>query len=190
MDPAGTGWSFMAEDFPKDITILRANSTILYEDGTRAEIKNGLYDHHLIFVDRKKSQPSMAPCEGRATIKMPMSIFIGGSEDMSNSMYTTPDGKFNSGYYIGKEDPIMMSGDVVNYTNETKIVYTKSDVEYVQGRSPGQLEVSTQVLSIGACDSLQGVPLIHAPNGQKKFTISGKGNTVAQDGYILSTRKL
>jgi hypothetical protein len=44
LDPQGTGWAYIASDFPTDITVLRAIMTIGYEDGTKIENANGVYN--------------------------------------------------------------------------------------------------------------------------------------------------
>jgi hypothetical protein len=99
MDPAGTANSFMADsDFPRDVTILTTNMTVTFEDGTRADSEQGVYTHHTVAMDLAKSTPTMMTCDGSSWPNMPMSIFMGGSEDKGGSLYTTPDGKFHSGY--------------------------------------------------------------------------------------------
>jgi hypothetical protein len=190
MDPAGTGWSVAADDFPKDVTVLRGHSKVVYEDGTRATIQNGLYNHHLIMTNLKKKTPTMSNCPGRSLFRNPLSLFVGGAEDASQSFYTTQDGKFNSGYYIGKDDPIISSGDLVNYTNDTKIVFSMTDIEFVRGKITDLYEVSTQVLSVGMCD---GVGAFTKPeiNDKKHFKLTSKNDiVVANDGYIVNSSKI
>jgi hypothetical protein len=45
LDPQGTGWAYMASDFPTDITVLRALLSIGYDDGTKIGNANGVYNH-------------------------------------------------------------------------------------------------------------------------------------------------
>jgi hypothetical protein len=104
MDPAGTAYNYLLDtDFPRDITILRANSTVLFQDGRKADVNGGIYNHHQMFVDSDKSTPSFARCEGSFSVpSMPTSLFMGGSEDKGDVYYSTQDGGFDSGYYIGE----------------------------------------------------------------------------------------
>ena len=123
MDPAGTSWSYIADEIPRDITILKTNTTIVYADGNKADVSNGLYDHHTFMTNIDKPLPSWYSCGSKKTLfesLTPGSLFIGGSEDKYGGYFTTPSGSVNSGYYISQADKLIMNGDVINYTNETK----------------------------------------------------------------------
>ena len=48
MDPGGTAWSYLAQDLPRDVTILQSNATVVYKDGTEIDVNTGLYNHHLL----------------------------------------------------------------------------------------------------------------------------------------------
>jgi hypothetical protein len=66
MDPAGTGYSYMAgEDFPRDVTLLATTSAI-YDDGGKNKIDTakGLYNHHNVFFDIGHHEKSAVGCEG------------------------------------------------------------------------------------------------------------------------------
>jgi hypothetical protein len=189
MDPSGTGWNSLAGDFPKDITVLKTSTAIVFEDGTKADISNGLYLHHLLYFDPFKQSADMVTCEDTPTRRFPMSLFMAGSEDIGGSVFTTDDGSLNSGYYISPVDPIMMMGDVVNLSNDTRVVYTKADIDYVPGKVPGMMDVSVQMLNVGQCDgfSLGG---FNAPEGQTKFTINGTAMEFMSNGYLITSRKI
>jgi hypothetical protein len=45
LDPQGTGWAYIASDFPTDITVLQARMSIGYDDGTKIGNANGVYNH-------------------------------------------------------------------------------------------------------------------------------------------------
>ncbi|KAF2395561.1 hypothetical protein EJ06DRAFT_525303 [Trichodelitschia bisporula] len=187
MDPAGTAWTYLAGDFPKDVTVLQVESEIVYADGTRAQITNGLYNHHLAFVDSAKGAPPMAQClNGVKGAAPPTSVFMGGSEDAGRGVYATKDPKLASGYYIGKADTIVMSGDIVNYANETKTVYTKSTIEYLEGRPAGTLDVSIQLISVTDCDGAFAV--VDVPKNATQFTVASKEMQIVQDGYMVTAR--
>jgi hypothetical protein len=194
MDPAGTGWAHSAPDFPRDITLLRGNSTIVYEDGTHAVIGNGLYNHHLVTISPGHKGVGAVGC-GTKTRSIFAdagnymgAIFLGGSEDRGDGHYTTERGTFKSGYYIGPNDKVVTSGDVVNYTNDTKTIYVIHDIEYIPGKPKDFLDASTQVLSVGMCDGKMG---IFQPNSAtKRFSLADeKGETVSRDGYVFNIRE-
>jgi hypothetical protein len=188
MDPSGTGWNSIAGDFPKDITVLKTSTSIVLEDGTKADISNGLYLHHLLYFDPLKPSPDMVSCEEYPTRRFPMSLFMAGSEDIGGSIFTTDNAKLNSGYYIAPLDPIVMMGDVVNLNNETRLVYTKADIDYIPGKVPGMLDASVQMLNVGQCDGSFGI--FNAPEGAKKFTVNGTAMEFLSNGYLITSRKI
>lgn len=66
---------------------------------------------------------------------LPFSPFTGRGEDGGpvNMLFTSEDGKFNSGFHLGKEDRILVQSDLVNYKNESQSIYLTLDYEYVPG---------------------------------------------------------
>jgi hypothetical protein len=104
MDPAGTGWVAPTSGFPQDITVLRTNASIIFKNGTKATISDDLYLHHFLFFDGQKNVPEFLGCSGSNIVPYPLSLFMAGSEDIGGGVFTTPDGRLNSGYYIGKDD--------------------------------------------------------------------------------------
>jgi hypothetical protein len=190
MDPAGTSWGYLADGIPRDITILKTNTTVVYADGSKADISNGLYDHHTFMTNIDKPVPSWYNCGGNKKSPFdsmtPGSLFIGGSEDKYGGYFSTPDGSVNSGYYVGQNDKLLMNGDVINYTNETKIVYTLNEIEYIPGKVAGMADASMYVMVPGQCDGQFGLVL---GNQQKAFTLKGTPMSVTRDGTILAFRK-
>jgi hypothetical protein len=89
MDPAGTGYSYMAgEDFPRDVTLL-ATASAMYDEGGKNKIDTakGLYNHHNVFFDLGHKDTSAVGCEGGKASgrSMPMSVIMAGAtEEVSN----------------------------------------------------------------------------------------------------------
>jgi hypothetical protein len=189
MDPAGTGFNYLAADFPRDITMLSSFIKLVFDDNTSADANQGVYNHHLAIADLNKVAPAMVECNRKAIGKedQAASSFMNAAEakGQGTSFFTTSDGKFNGGYYIGKDHAILISGDVVNYKNQAQNVYIHSELEYVEGSVPNLMEVSMQVLSIGQCEGSTGV--IEAPKGQNKFKIEGKDMTATKNGYWMTS---
>src|ERR1700744_1113223 len=132
MDKSGTSYVYLADGIPKDITILKTNTTIVYADGGRADVSNGVYNHHAFMGDVKRPLSEWYSCGGTGFNNSNMlnnpanggSLFIGGSEDKYGAYFTTPQGDVKSGYYVGRKDQLMMNIDFIKYNNETKQVYT------------------------------------------------------------------
>lgn len=198
LDPAGTGYMYTtSDDFPKDVTILDA-ITGVYDDKME-EISNekGLYNHHNVFFDLSAGRPPPISCgpsiRDRFQMTMPAkNVFMGGAADTTSNFYTTPDGKFNSGYYLSNRSNVLQMIDIVNYNNETRTVYTVSEMEYVSGRPDNLLLANSVPINLGMCDGAAGKKSIMEPmakgqlDGQKKFTLSGKDITISRDGYFLN----
>ena len=85
MDPAGTGYSYMAgEDFPRDVTLLATNSAI-YDEGAKNKIDTakGLYNHHNVFFDVGHKDTPAVGCEGGKASgrSLPMSVIMAGATE-------------------------------------------------------------------------------------------------------------
>jgi hypothetical protein len=188
MDPGGSAWSYIAGDLPNDVSIIQANATVVYKDETIIDVNTGLYNHHLLVIDLSKTAPTIATCanNGRGVQPPGMSMWAGSSEDKGGAFFTLKDGSLNSGYYIGKNDKVIMSGDIVNYTNETKTVYSLIDIEYVEGKPQGHMEAVTQLWSVGQCDGQIG--FIKPLPGQTKFSLKSQKMNVAMNGTFLAFR--
>lgn len=87
MDP--NGFSLMKMINPgamcKDCTVLGGKMSVIFENGTRANIKSGVYLHHAITVDLSKASKGFVsacpPKNGvmKGVSAVPGSIFIGGA---------------------------------------------------------------------------------------------------------------
>jgi len=187
-DPNSDTWYRTAVGIPTDAVVLFANTTLQYEDGKVADLSSGVYKHHVTFRTAVKKVPMFATCPGQSASSdnLPPTILIGLSEEKGDSAFSTPDGMFNSGYYLSKSETFRMTGEIINYTNDTKVVYSVSELEYIPGRPAGSLDVVTQVLSVNQCESSD--VKLRPPGGQKIFSFKSKELTVIQDGYILARR--
>jgi hypothetical protein len=146
-----------------------------YEDGTSANVRNGVYNHHVIVVNTNK------PSTVRQRTDVPavsMSEFFVAVNEKSGigytDLYTTPDGKFNSGYYVGPNDKISMSVEMMNCRTHRQTVYVAAEAEYILGTVPGFLDITAFVPS--ACIKLS-VPVV---------AITSKPWSVPTDGYVVS----
>ena len=78
MDPHGTGYSYLAgDDFPRDVTILEAQSMMVTEDFKRADLADGLYNHHKVFFDLShKLMPVLHCSSALPKSTLPMAVFM------------------------------------------------------------------------------------------------------------------
>jgi hypothetical protein len=119
-----------------------------YEDGSEATPDTGVYVHHLLsFTPGHPSTNAIGLCDVPDPAKdigsfnkamsntLPFSPFTGRGEDGGAVPYvfTSDDGKFESGFHMGKNDFVLVQSDLVNYKNETQTVYLTYDYEYVDG---------------------------------------------------------
>jgi hypothetical protein len=163
MDTSGTAYTHMAPDFPKDVTAVQMTSMYVLKDGTPATFGNsGLFSHHLVAVDYTKKPPTIAKCPNGVPVEpQRVSMIAGSAEDRGDGIFSTLDGQFPSGYYIGKKDQIAMWMDMVNYRNESQDVYAQHDLHYIEGKPAATTEASAQLWDVGVCDG-NAAGIIHA----------------------------
>jgi hypothetical protein len=192
-DPGATMWSSALEGAPKDATYLYAKSSIAFEDGSEAAVNSGVYVHHLGITDLdykggsqlsiRPGRDSSTPSPGRLS---GASLLTGGAEDKGDTYFTSGDGKFNSGFFVGKNDRIIGFAEVINYRNVTQKVYTQLELEYVEGRIPDAFEVSAQSISVTGCS--MNISFMPKKN-ETSLSLKSKEFPVIQDGFIISASK-
>jgi hypothetical protein len=204
MDPDGFAFAKQLEGgFCTDCTLLGAKVDIVFENGTRADIANGVYLHHVISTLMGKSQEpwvSFCPVGGLPSVGgfdlgklLPPGLdigklalgraggagFVGGAVDEFIDYYTTRDGKFNSGYYIPPGVKASMSGEIINYLKEAQDVYVQFDTEFVPGRV-GE-EAVKAALNVEGC----GFPGAAFKAGTRGKVVS-QDFEISRDGTIIS----
>jgi hypothetical protein len=105
-----------------------------------------------------------------------------GIQDDFTQFYTTPDGKFPSGYYV-KDNNFMMQTEIINYKKTEQKVYVEIEVEYMPGKIGGDAEQG--VLSAVGCD---GNNLIWKPAKNSTGKITTDGYEIYRDGHIILAR--
>jgi hypothetical protein len=169
MDPVGFGvLRSITGQICTNCSVLYTKIDVVFEDGTRASIDSGVYLHHAIALDvatdRKvasSTTESWVPfCSGfeklisamSSQVKSPqdkeVSVFGFGAVDEFKQMWTTPDGKFDSGYYLGLNDKMLFQAELINYNKEPKQVYLQIDAEYVLG-AVGKPAATTFITTTG-----------------------------------------
>ena len=122
-----------------------------------------------------------------------MAFFLGSGSDDTINTYNGPNNSVKSGFYIGKNDIILIGMDVVNYHDRERTLYMVNEIEYFPGMPEGYTHAQSHVIPMGLCDGLMSVMAannIHAPVGEKKFVLTGKNDIeIIKDGHMVSTCK-
>jgi len=158
MDPEGYNFIHQAkEGVCKDCTVLASKIDVVFENGSRADVSSGVYLHHIVTInmaDRKtKSNLLDTPfgfCSGGDAVMTGASgfqkftnlfrknteagIFGFAAVDEFKQLFTTPDGKFDSGYYLGQDDRLLLQGEIINYLPQPQKIFLQMDIEYMPGR--------------------------------------------------------
>jgi len=116
-------------------TLLSAHYRLVHPNGEEATPKEGIYIHHMIsFLSPKTSQNPIGGGSVAGGIGGG-AYFIDRGEDsgQTDTIFTSPDGKFNSGYQINGNPSITVSYDLVNYKDTPKQLHLELEYEYVEG---------------------------------------------------------
>ena len=179
--------------------LLQTTTQLVYANGERADIDTGIYNHHVVTSDVNKQSSRIAGCPNKDTTTTSSratrigSLIVGQGEDASTELFTTKDGKFDSGFYIGASDRIFQFSEIVNYSNVTRSVFVETELEFVPGKPKGWMDASISAFNVNACDSSmprEGAIIVAVPKDSRKWNMVSKDQTVNRDGYILAARKL
>jgi hypothetical protein len=199
MDPDGTPFSnIFRGGICADCTVLAAQVDIVHENGTRADIADGVYLHHMLTMLTSSKMPSEKPwvtmCPGNGIAKtltsmfgdvsVPQVSFVGGAVDEFVDYFTDAKGKINAGFYIPSDTSGgLYTGEIINYLRSEQKVYIRLDLEWVPGRQ-GAIAMKTP-LNVEGCDFTH--------SSFKKAT--GKGKIVSEQydvkrsGTVVCARK-
>jgi hypothetical protein len=157
MDPKGqAGIGSLSGGLPTQATILSAH--IRLRDTATGKIANppDVYIHHMLLIPTRESKPMPIV---RAAGGAGRSGFMDRGEDSGDveTVFTTPDGKYNSGYQIRSGAAFGLQYDIVNYTNNPKKLNFELEVEYLDGivgTDAGQTLKSVDGVSVGSAVSV------------------------------------
>lgn len=137
MDPMGqSGMLRAGQGMCSKCTLLSAHYRLVHPDGSEATPKEGVYIHHMISFLSPKT--SVSPIGGGMSLGgggAGGAYFIDRGEDsgQTDTVFTSPDGKFNSGYHIVAQPSITVSYDLVNYKDTPRQLHLEIEYEYVDG---------------------------------------------------------
>jgi hypothetical protein len=172
-------------------TVLAGKIHLNFTDGTKADVSKGVYIHHVLTYDTSKKQPSFWSCNADGTTSVSMdgmgAGFVGAGDDNANApfMYTSKDGAFKSGFYVGPQDSIIATVVLVNYNKEAKDVLVAYDLEYVPGKAG--TDVQTSLISATQCGG--GRRIATSKTGATnttsgKFYVKSSGTLIVAKGHL------
>jgi hypothetical protein len=195
LDPNGQSFVSIvdANSFCSNCTVLSGQTGLEFEDGTPADPAHGVYIHHILSADiSREGRLTVLPCdfekfnyaENPISPVTPGAGFVGQGEDNGDSaiMFTSRDGKFDSGFQIGAKDKFIVQSDLVNYNNKSVDVYLTFDLEYVDGQVG--MEAAPNLLSVTGCKLAE-------PKVSKEGPAETKSQSfpVLVDGTLISMSK-
>jgi hypothetical protein len=183
MDPNSDQFMGTVTGLPSGL-VLNTNSSLKYADGGVADVVNGVYNHHLMFVDMSKMGTSPIKCQGAGSTAPNMGMLMGASEANRDLQFSVPDSEVLTGFKLGKNDIIMLNGELVNYTNQTKQIYAVSDMEIIETVPAQALDASMQIFNIDQCLG-KAEPM---PTNKIKWSLQSGKATISQEGYLMYRR--
>ncbi|KAF2669008.1 hypothetical protein BT63DRAFT_248060 [Microthyrium microscopicum] len=186
MDKGSVSITGVVDGFPKDITVLLAALSLRFEDGSPADVANNVYNHHTVLANVRKPLHLPFKCANNNNQPLSAPILTAVAEEGGSSPYAGQNGTFKSGNYLGKDQKILFSSEVVNYGNATKKIYAVAKLSYIEGKPKDYMESGVAVLNVKECDD--GLTALRPPEGQKVYSYKSKEMLVTEDGYILQIR--
>jgi hypothetical protein len=195
LDPQGTGYAYMAKEFPSNVTVLLPKMLIVHEDGTEISRNvGGVYNHHAFIYDVSRGMRANIQCKDSKRDIAAVNALMGSSADftpesMQLGMITGP-GKLKVGNYLGSNKQLLLQIDLVNYNPEPKNVYVIADLTYMDGKAVGYYETVVHLISVGTCEAKNaflGNLFVSPPKDKKQWSLRGD-TMVKDDGKILAVR--
>lgn len=106
MDPNGVALVKRSKPvFCKYCTVLAGEVRVVFEDGSKADVQSGVHLHHVAVIDlSKRPQEAITSCDNAASSIVG---FLAAGIDGTNWEFTSPDGKYPSGFNISKDTCII-----------------------------------------------------------------------------------
>src|ERR1700753_3061028 len=164
-------------------TVLAGQIKLFYEDGTPANVSNGVYVHHILTNGAAKDagmrfinlgMTGMAGASGNG--------FVGAGDDNGNKPWVyapKTNEKFESGYHLSPGIGFNAQIVLVNYNKTPKSVCVAYDLEYLPGHV-GKKVIATLVSSAGI--------LGPRPSSNGPHNTTGTAMEITENGYIVSAR--
>ncbi|KAF2670403.1 hypothetical protein BT63DRAFT_237310 [Microthyrium microscopicum] len=137
MDPKGQAGILRAgAGMCSSCTLLSAHYRLVHPDGKEATAHEGVYIHHMTsFLSPKNSSNPIGGLSSGGGSIGGAAYFIDRGEDsgQTDTIFTSHDGTFNSGYHIVSKPSITVSYDFVNYEDSPRQLHLELEYEYMDG---------------------------------------------------------
>jgi hypothetical protein len=186
MDPAGQAGMLKAgAGMCSSCTLLSAHYRLVHPNGQEATPKEGVYIHHMTsFLSPKKSDN---PIGGGISLGAGGgAYFIDRGEDSgeTDTVFTSPDGKFDSGYQISGKPSVTVSYDFVNYKDQARQLHLELEYEWLEG-IVGK-DAGHTLKSVAGSPKLQGKSTSMAMKVSRATTIPWARGHLHQGGVSMS----
>jgi hypothetical protein len=148
---------------------------LVYENGQSANLDSGVMLHHLVLAQAGRPDPTC----GSSNIlgQFGHRFFAAGNERTAGHL---PPG---FGYHFGM-GPLLAAFDIMNHSNELKVVYLEADIHYLPDSTPGIKPVTPIWLDMANCTlSTYAVPA-GPTNSVWRWTSNVTGRVVAAGGHV------
>lgn len=142
--------------------VLSAQANAALIDGSKADISNGVYGHHIIMTDTSKKgiAPGVKPpCPlyniASSLISGP-SLFVADGDEGAANAFMARGAKIKRGFYVGKQGRMDIGAELVNYKTEDQDIYLSLTYEYLPNmavRDKAYYDVSFSALASNPCGS-------------------------------------
>jgi hypothetical protein len=160
LDPKGqASIDLLTSGLCSNCTILAGHTSLAFADGSEAGPAQGVYIHHVISFDlNKPANLPVSKCGVGQTASRPSlgSEFLAQGDDSGaggNILFTSIDGKFNSGFVV-RNDKFVNQVDLVNYNTGSKEVFVNYEIEYVDGHVG--VDAAATLMSVTGCKNSGG----------------------------------
>jgi hypothetical protein len=167
-----------------DCTLKYAKSFLKYLDGSVANINTGAWLHHLTMSVVGPGREDLRCPGGTARIPKDMERMLAFHNDR-NDTYFGVTGTDPMGFYLGKDDSMILELMLKNELNTPKDVEYSIEWEYVPGRPEGWGDVRGIWVDVAPCSAMMSD--IEPPEGKQKFKISGPEWVSTINGRLLNT---
>ena len=137
--------------FCNNCMVLAGKADLHFLNGTRATISHGVYNHHLLIMDKDKVTLPWYLCPDQTDLGRSRyaGFMITGVAEATN-YYSAPNSTVKAGYWIGDQlqKTFILNAQLINYREHTTPVYVTTDVEYVEGRQGNYVDASMSLLSV------------------------------------------
>lgn len=131
-----------------------------YEDGTDANVATGPYLHHFVIVNNNK--PDWVCGLRSGSMYRPQYVYNSGNERPPVRLNT----KHKFGMRVDSEDKFSAAAELMNMSNETKVVYATTIYEVIPLNTPGYREATHIRMDVWMC----GGSDVPAKDGAYKYT--------------------